>query len=108
VKVIYHADSNILCIKCILDLVLSFFLDADINSFFWKANKFSNTCTCLVVPCLWQALKEALAQIRVCSRLEGLLLKKKFLSNGDTQEVHAQKVWFSLAVGSLLGYISKA
>ncbi|KAE7996868.1 hypothetical protein FH972_001552 [Carpinus fangiana] len=39
-----------------------------------------------------EALKEALAQIRVCSRLEGLLLKKKFLNNGDTQEVHAQKV----------------
>ncbi|KAK4579001.1 hypothetical protein RGQ29_028886 [Quercus rubra] len=39
-----------------------------------------------------EALKEALAQIRVCSRLEGLLLKKKFLNNGDTPEVHAQKV----------------
>lgn len=63
-----------------------------------------------VVPCLWQALKEALAQIRVCSRLEGLLLKKKFLNNGDTPEVHAQKVCFSLAVGglgALLGYFFK-
>lgn len=49
-----------------------------------------------------QALKEALAHIRVCSRLEGLLLKKKFLNNGDTPEVHAQKVCFSLAVGPLL------
>ncbi|KAK9283514.1 hypothetical protein L1049_011760 [Liquidambar formosana] len=39
-----------------------------------------------------QALKEALAQIRVCSRLEGLLLKKKFLNNGDSPEIHAQKV----------------
>ncbi|XP_062155416.1 uncharacterized protein LOC133863483 [Alnus glutinosa] len=39
-----------------------------------------------------EALKEALAQIRFCSRLEGLLLKKKFLNNGDTLEVHAQKV----------------
>ncbi|XP_041000390.1 uncharacterized protein LOC121246335 [Juglans microcarpa x Juglans regia] len=39
-----------------------------------------------------EALKEALAHIRVCSRLEGLLLKKKFLNNGDTPEVHAQKV----------------
>lgn len=39
-----------------------------------------------------EALKEALAQIRACSRLEGLLLKKKFLNNGDTPEVHAQKV----------------
>lgn len=39
-----------------------------------------------------QALKGALAQIRICSRLEGLLLKKKNLSNGDSPEVHAQKV----------------
>ncbi|KAB1217994.1 hypothetical protein CJ030_MR3G014596 [Morella rubra] len=39
-----------------------------------------------------EALKEALAHIRVCSRLEGLLLKKKILNNGDTPEVHAQKV----------------
>ncbi|KAK3018513.1 hypothetical protein RJ639_003686 [Escallonia herrerae] len=39
-----------------------------------------------------EALKEALAHIRVCSTLEGLLLKKKALSNGDSPEVHAQKV----------------
>ncbi|XP_061372233.1 uncharacterized protein LOC133314734 isoform X2 [Gastrolobium bilobum] len=39
-----------------------------------------------------EALKVALAQIRICSRLEGLLLKKKNLSNGDSPEVHAQKV----------------
>ncbi|KDO67819.1 hypothetical protein CISIN_1g005666mg [Citrus sinensis] len=39
-----------------------------------------------------EALKEALAQIRVCTRLEGLLLKKKLLSYGDSPEVHAQKV----------------
>ncbi|XP_015877040.3 uncharacterized protein LOC107413570 [Ziziphus jujuba] len=39
-----------------------------------------------------KALKEALAQIRVCSRLEGLLLKKKFLNTGDSPDVHAQKV----------------
>ncbi|KAL5569172.1 hypothetical protein UlMin_025747 [Ulmus minor] len=39
-----------------------------------------------------EALKEALAQIRVCSRLEGILLKKKFLNNGDSPEIHAQKV----------------
>lgn len=41
---------------------------------------------------LMQALKEALAQIRICSRLEGLLLKKKNLSFGDSPEIHAQKV----------------
>ncbi|KAK4761254.1 hypothetical protein SAY87_006147 [Trapa incisa] len=39
-----------------------------------------------------QSLKEDLAKIRVCSRLEGLLLQKKILSNGDSSEVHAQKV----------------
>ncbi|CAJ1977736.1 unnamed protein product [Sphenostylis stenocarpa] len=39
-----------------------------------------------------EALKIALAQIRICARLEALLLKKKNLSNGDSPEVHAQKV----------------
>ncbi|XWS66083.1 hypothetical protein CRYUN_Cryun05aG0169900 [Craigia yunnanensis] len=39
-----------------------------------------------------EALKEALAQIRICSTLEGILLKKKSLNNGDSPEVHAQKV----------------
>ncbi|XP_024024751.1 uncharacterized protein LOC21400269 [Morus notabilis] len=39
-----------------------------------------------------ESLKEALAQIRACSRLEGLLLEKKFLNNGDSPEIHAQKV----------------
>jgi hypothetical protein len=39
-----------------------------------------------------EALKEALARIRDCSKLEGLLLKKKSLNNGDSPEVHAQKV----------------
>ncbi|KAI9127957.1 hypothetical protein K1719_000950 [Acacia pycnantha] len=39
-----------------------------------------------------EALKGALAQIRICSRLEGLLLKKKNLNSGDSPEVHAQKV----------------
>ncbi|XP_070055669.1 uncharacterized protein [Nicotiana tomentosiformis] len=39
-----------------------------------------------------EALKVALAHIRVCSRLEGLLLKKKTLKFGDSPEVHSQKV----------------
>ncbi|KAF2295923.1 hypothetical protein GH714_035142 [Hevea brasiliensis] len=39
-----------------------------------------------------EALKDALAQIRICSRLEGLLLKKKNLNFGDSPEIHAQKV----------------
>ncbi|KAG5557361.1 hypothetical protein RHGRI_007573 [Rhododendron griersonianum] len=39
-----------------------------------------------------EALKEALAHVRVCSRLEGLLLKKKSLNSGDSPEIHAQKI----------------
>ncbi|MCD7463008.1 hypothetical protein HAX54_049784 [Datura stramonium] len=39
-----------------------------------------------------EALKAALAHIRACSRLEGLLLKKKSLKCGDSPEVHSQKV----------------
>ncbi|KAJ9175623.1 hypothetical protein P3X46_014163 [Hevea brasiliensis] len=39
-----------------------------------------------------EALKDALAKIRICSRLEGLLLKKKNLNFGDSPEIHAQKV----------------
>ncbi|KAL4577956.1 hypothetical protein LXL04_014071 [Taraxacum kok-saghyz] len=39
-----------------------------------------------------EALKKALAHIRVCSKLEGLLLKKKLLSGGETPEIHSQKV----------------
>lgn len=41
---------------------------------------------------MWQALKAALSHIRICSRVEGLLLKKKLLNNGDSPEIHAQKV----------------
>ncbi|XP_073140437.1 uncharacterized protein [Henckelia pumila] len=39
-----------------------------------------------------EGLKGALAHIRACSRLEGLLLKKKALKYGDTSEIHSQKV----------------
>ncbi|GMH11740.1 hypothetical protein Nepgr_013581 [Nepenthes gracilis] len=39
-----------------------------------------------------EVLKEALAHIRICYRLEGILLKKMLLHYGDTPEVHAQKV----------------
>ncbi|KAM0067578.1 hypothetical protein Hdeb2414_s0002g00062921 [Helianthus debilis subsp. tardiflorus] len=39
-----------------------------------------------------EALKKALAHIRVCSKLEGLLLKKKMLYGGETPEMHAQKL----------------
>ncbi|XP_022765248.1 myosin-11-like [Durio zibethinus] len=39
-----------------------------------------------------EALKEALVEIRIFSTLEGILLKKKSLNNGDSPEIHAQKV----------------
>lgn len=39
-----------------------------------------------------EGLKQALAQIRLCATLESLLLRKQSLYNGDTPEVHAQKV----------------
>ncbi|XAR56133.1 hypothetical protein NMG60_11036484 [Bertholletia excelsa] len=39
-----------------------------------------------------EALREALAKIRVCSRLEALLLEKKSLNFGDSLAVHAQKI----------------
>ena len=41
-----------------------------------------------------QALKAALSHIRICSRVDELLMKKKFLNNGDSPEIHAQKVLF--------------
>uniref|UniRef100_A0A7N0SX61 Uncharacterized protein n=1 Tax=Kalanchoe fedtschenkoi TaxID=63787 RepID=A0A7N0SX61_KALFE len=37
-------------------------------------------------------LKEALAQVQLCSKLEELLLKKKSVSNGDSPQDHAQKL----------------
>ncbi|OIV90493.1 hypothetical protein TanjilG_32710 [Lupinus angustifolius] len=39
-----------------------------------------------------EALDEALVQIKTCSKLEELLLKKKYLSYGDSPELHAEKV----------------
>ena len=41
---------------------------------------------------LFQAVDEALAQIQMCSKLEELLLKKKYFSYGDSPELHAEKV----------------
>ncbi|KAL8551978.1 hypothetical protein ACS0TY_000871 [Phlomoides rotata] len=56
-----------------------------------------------------EALKEALARIRVCSRLEGLLLKKKALKCGDTPEIHSQKVEkLKILLESLASSSSKA
>ncbi|KAK4583496.1 hypothetical protein RGQ29_026290 [Quercus rubra] len=39
-----------------------------------------------------ETIKEEIAQIQLCSKLEALLLRKKSLSNGDSQELHAEKV----------------
>ncbi|KAG7030752.1 hypothetical protein SDJN02_04789, partial [Cucurbita argyrosperma subsp. argyrosperma] len=39
-----------------------------------------------------EALKAALSHIRICSRVDELLMKKKFLNNGDSPEIHAQKI----------------
>lgn len=38
-----------------------------------------------------QAFKEALGEIRLCSKLEALLLEKKSINMGDTPESHFQK-----------------
>ncbi|WOG96543.1 hypothetical protein DCAR_0415879 [Daucus carota subsp. sativus] len=37
-------------------------------------------------------LKESMAKFKLCSKLETLLLRKKYLNNGDSPEIHAQKV----------------
>ncbi|KAI5021929.1 hypothetical protein ZWY2020_058659 [Hordeum vulgare] len=39
-----------------------------------------------------EALKEALTEVRFCSRVEELLLKKKSIAPGDSMEIHSQKV----------------
>ncbi|CAL9078363.1 unnamed protein product [Musa textilis] len=39
-----------------------------------------------------EALKKALAEVRICSRFEGLLLKKKKIKSGESLEIHSQKV----------------
>jgi hypothetical protein len=38
-----------------------------------------------------QALKVALTEVRFCSRVEELLLKKKSIAPGDSMEIHSQK-----------------
>ncbi|XP_052174125.1 uncharacterized protein LOC127789291 isoform X2 [Diospyros lotus] len=39
-----------------------------------------------------EELKEALANVQLYSRLDSLLVKKKILNNGDSPDIHAQKV----------------
>ncbi|XP_074568245.1 uncharacterized protein LOC141824810 [Curcuma longa] len=48
----------------------------------------SEKTTCASV----EALKEALTEVRLCSRLESLLLKKKTIKSGESLEIHSQKV----------------
>ncbi|KAJ4831229.1 hypothetical protein Tsubulata_005519 [Turnera subulata] len=56
-----------------------------------------------------KAREETVKQFHLCSMLEALLLKKKSLSNGDTPEVHAQKVEkLRILSESLLNSISQA
>lgn len=47
--------------------------------------------------CFHQAFKEALSEVRLCSRVEELLLKKKSITPGDSLDIHSQKacVYFS-------------
>ncbi|CAO2199072.1 unnamed protein product [Urochloa humidicola] len=39
-----------------------------------------------------ESFKEALTEVRFCSRMEEILLKKKSISTGDSKEIHSQKV----------------
>ncbi|CAG7911330.1 unnamed protein product [Brassica rapa] len=60
-------------------------------------------------PLTIEALKETLAKIRICSRLEALLVRKRQLSNGDSPDIHAQKVdKLKVLLESLANSISKA
>ncbi|KAJ6425546.1 hypothetical protein OIU84_026174 [Salix udensis] len=56
-----------------------------------------------------EALEEKLGQIQLCSTLEALLLKKKSLRNGDSPEMHVEKVdKLKILSESLLNSTSKA
>ncbi|CAN6471182.1 unnamed protein product [Victoria cruziana] len=43
-------------------------------------------------PMSTKALKDTLEEVRMCSTLEGLLLKKKLINIGDSPEIHSQKI----------------
>ncbi|EEF37340.1 myosin-11 [Ricinus communis] len=56
-----------------------------------------------------KAFEDRLGQIELCSTLEALLLKKKSLTNGDSPELHAEKVdKLKVLSESLLNSTSKA
>ncbi|KAJ0243439.1 hypothetical protein HA466_0194940 [Hirschfeldia incana] len=60
-------------------------------------------------PLTIEALKETLAKIRICSRLEALLIRKRELSSGDSPDIHAQKVdKLKVLLESLANSVSKA
>ncbi|CAO2204577.1 unnamed protein product [Urochloa humidicola] len=54
-----------------------------------------------------ESFKEALTEIRFCSRMEEILLKKKSINTGDSKEIHSQKKLKVLAT-SLANSSSKA
>jgi hypothetical protein len=45
-----------------------------------------------------EGLKEALIEVRLCSRVEELVLKKKSISPGDSLEIHSQKAGLCLTL----------
>ncbi|CAN6358639.1 unnamed protein product, partial [Urochloa humidicola] len=47
-----------------------------------------------------EAFKEALSEVRLCSRVEELLLKKKSITPGDSLEIHSQKACLYLSLDS--------
>jgi hypothetical protein len=56
-----------------------------------------------------EAFKEALSEVRLCSRIEELLLKKNSITPGDSLEVHSQKVdKLNVLADSLASSSSKA
>ncbi|KQK02251.1 protein Hook homolog 3 isoform X1 [Brachypodium distachyon] len=56
-----------------------------------------------------ESFKEALAEVRFCSRMEDLLMKKKTISAGDSPDVHSQKVdKLKVLASSLANSSSKA
>ncbi|KAG6420333.1 hypothetical protein SASPL_116857 [Salvia splendens] len=79
---IQRIDAEVSTLKKQLESRASYNLDGDSL----ETNSKQSTASTI------EALKEALAHIRVCSRLEALLLKKKAIKCGDTSEVHSQKV----------------
>ncbi|KAM0953268.1 hypothetical protein DsansV1_C02g0022251 [Dioscorea sansibarensis] len=73
-----------------------------------SSNGLDITSSDTVLPTV-EALENALAEIQLCSRLEMLLLKKKFIKNGDSPESHSQKVHkLKILAESLANSSSKA